>query len=1116
MLKARFKIRRGNHRKTKASNGANGVPRASGKPASSVKLNRQDKISNRHRSAGKPNGAIAKIDGTDGPVSKRRQKVVGYPADDLEFAIQRYSDLYDFAPVPYVSFDRTGRIVEANLAASQLFRRRRDLLIGLAFSIHVFDQDADLFLRHLVRCRRSAETVTTDLRLKTRKGEIIFAQISTTPIKTAARQTETLLFQTTVVDLTNRKKIERLLTEQAHLLDLSTDAIFVRGANDRIIYWNRGAEQLYGYTQEEALGKIVHELLRTQLPEKLPKILEKLRSRQRWEGELVQHHKDGTELTTFSRWSLHDDPTQRDRILETNTDITEQKRVARTLRQREEFLRRLIDTAPMWIQVIASDGTVLQMNTSGAHLLDATSPSDFEGKCVYDLVAPEYRDQFRKFNRNICRGTRGSMQFEIEGLKGTRRIMETYASPFRWFDGRRVMLGIANDITDRKEAEALIAEAVRQRESLLQFVQRRSSARTLDEIYAVALDTIIETLRCDRASILLFDDNQIMRFVDSRGLSEPYRQAVEGHSPWKSNDKKPQPFCVEDIENADLAPAVKKATKREGIRAAAFIPVMAEGRLIGEFITYYHAPHQCSPEELTISLNIAGQLGLGVERKRAENALRKSEERHRGIVNQSVAGLAETDVQGRFRMVNQRYCEISGYAQEDLLGGLRMQDITHPKDLPNNERLFEKCVNEGESFTIEKRYIRKDKSVVDVHNSVSAIRDSNGKVQGIAAVCIDITDRKRAEDALRESEQQMRAIVEQTVAGIARSDADGRIFFVNQRFCEMVGYRQDEVLGRTTSQLTHPADQKRTDELFKRLLKKGEAFELEKRYLRKDGSSFWVNVSAAPVRDASDKIRSVVAIVLDISERKEAEGALRRSKEMLEELVQQRTHALRQSNQELEDEIQRRRGLEGQILEISDREQQRLAQELHDGLCQELTAIGFMARATSLRLKNHRVLLPEDVDQIATLINRAAANARNISRALHRVDLDAAGFVDAIESLVKREIWKTPCRVEMKEGFQIHDDKAAVNLYGIAREAVLNANKHAQARQIVIQIAKSKGEIILAISDDGVGLKQRTKESLGMGLNIMDYRARTLGGRLEVESQTGKGTRITCYLPVKE
>jgi len=168
-----------------------------------------------------------------------------------------------------------------------------------------------------------------------------------------------------------------------------------------------------------------------------------------------------------------------------------------------------------------------------------------------------------------------------------------------------------------------------------------------------------------------------------------------------------------------------------------------------------------------------------------------------------------------------------------------------------------------------------------------------------------------------------------------------------------------------------------------------------------------------------------VAVVVDITKRKKAEAALQKSKELLEQRVRERTHALLVANRELKSEIERRKGLEGEILSVSDREQQRLGQELHDGLCQHLTAVAFMARSVALRLNHHRVIEVGDIEKIAELVNEAATDTRNLSRALHRLDVDAAGFVSALEDLVDREIWKIPSRLEVKPSFHIDDDAVA-------------------------------------------------------------------------------------------
>jgi len=244
------------------------------------------------------------------------------------------------------------------------------------------------------------------------------------------------------------------------------------------------------------------------------------------------------------------------------------------------------------------------------------------------------------------------------------------------------------------------------------------------------------------------------------------------------------------------------------------------------------------------------------------------------------------------------------------------------------------------------------------------------------------------------------------------------------------------------------------------------------------------------------------------------EATLQKSKKALEKLIQQRTRALRVANAELENEISRRKGLEGQILEISDREQERLGQELHDGLCQQLTAIGFLARATALRLKNHRVAQTNDLEKIAKLINASVMDARNIARDLHKEAIDAAGFLPALQHLVNRQIWRTSCQLDLRTEVNIEDDNVASQLYRILREALINANKHARATQIVLEVRRWKNHLVFSVSDNGVGFSRKPKAGRGLGFHIMQYRAQSIGARLEFESLKKGGARVACYLPL--
>jgi PAS domain S-box-containing protein len=676
-------------------------------------------------------------------------------------------------------------------------------------------------------------------------------------------------------------------------------------------------------------------------------------------------------------------------------DLRERKEAEAELRASELRYRTLFDLVPLAVYACDAKGIIQEYNRRAAELWGREPSCNGAGPRFcgsYKIYYPDGRFMPHE-DCPMARALRGEtleskdLEIVVERPDGMRR--DVIPAPEILKNDAGKIIGAINclyDITELKKNQQALADLARKQEVLYRFVERRSNARSLDEIYEAALDTILETLRCDRASVLLFDEQQVMRSVCWRGLSARYRKAVEAHSSWKPNGKNPQPVYIADVDLADIPHKLKKATKREGIGAAASIPLVGEGKLIGEFMTYYNSPHLFTDEEIGVALNIGGQLALGIERKRAETALLESEER-------------------------------------------------------------------------------------------------------------------------------LRAIVEQATAGIARSDLSGRLLFVNQRFCEMLGYKESELIGKCIHEFTYRADGKKAADLFDRLVKQAKSYETEKRYVREDGSTIWTSVSASPIRDAQGKVKSAVVVVVDITSRKKAEAALRRSRELLEELVQQRTNALHEANVELQDEINLRKGLEEQILEISDREQQRLGQELHDGLCQQLTAIGFMARATALRLKNHRVAQVEDLEEIAQLINNSVMDARSIARDLHKEEVDAAGFIDALRALTERKVWNTPCRLELKTKLNFEDNKVASQTYRILREALMNANKHANATQIVVEVRRKNKTLLFSITDNGVGFNAKTKRQQGLGFHIMRYRAQSIGARLRLESPRSGGARVVCSLP---
>src|SRR5690606_32078230 len=179
-------------------------------------------------------------------------------------------------------------------------------------------------------------------------------------------------------------------------------------------------------------------------------------------------------------------------------------------------------------------------------------------------------------------------------------------------------------------------------------------------------------------------------------------------------------------------------------------------------------------------------------RKRAESALRASEERFAAIFRQAAAGLVQTDLDGRIVLANDRYCAILGRPREALLG-LRVQDLTHPEDLPRNLVLLRRTIETGEPFVIEKRCLRPDGTVVWVNDSVSTVRDADGRPQGLLAVTLDVTDRKRTEAALREREERLEAALIASTTGTYRWNMRSRALDWDSSLVRLFGRRPEEM-----------------------------------------------------------------------------------------------------------------------------------------------------------------------------------------------------------------------------------------------------------------------------------------------------------------------------------
>jgi PAS domain S-box-containing protein len=273
-------------------------------------------------------------------------------------------------------------------------------------------------------------------------------------------------------------------------------------------------------------------------------------------------------------------------------------------------------------------------------------------------------------------------------------------------------------------------------------------------------------------------------------------------------------------------------------------------------------------------------------RVQLEAKLRDRERLLSAIFGQASAGFAQVDLEGRFELVNDAYCAITGYSREQLLGQ-RMQDITHPDDLAGNLELLKEALAGKNSFTIEKRYIRPDDSIVWVNNSVTVLRDDAGTPIGILAVTTDRTEARRSEQQLRESEQRFRQMADAVPQIVWITDAEGRNEFFNRQWFDYTGVAyQPTTAAKVAADQVHPEDGSATIDAFDEARRTGTTFHVEHRIRSRTGEYRWFLVRGEPYRDPeTGEIVRWFGASVDIHDRKLAEAALRENEARLRALT---------------------------------------------------------------------------------------------------------------------------------------------------------------------------------------------------------------------------------------
>ncbi|MEW5911476.1 MAG: PAS domain S-box protein [Thermodesulfobacteriota bacterium] len=672
------------------------------------------------------------------------------------------------------------------------------------------------------------------------KKELTFL-LSTTRLSFGAEQQALV----SLLDITERKKVEQALKEREGLLREVERLTKIGGWEmDLLTRQARWTQGTYDIVEIEP-GQPVpgpDEHVSYYLPEYRPVVQEAMRALieddQPLDFEAQAHTAEGRLIWVRAVGRAQRRDGQCVRIFGTLQDISERKRAEEELKKSEAHFRYLFENMlngfaycqMIFENDVPQDFIYLQVNQNFAKL---TGLKDVVGKRVSEVIPG-----IRQANPEV---------FEIYGRvaqTGRPEQFETYLPALdMWFaisvysPQRGYFVAVFDVVTERKKAE----EALKASEERF-----RSLAMLLPEI-------IFET--------------------DTQGRLTFTNQAAAQRTGYSQEDLQRGLTALDMLIPEDRARAVENMKK---ILAGQELPLREYTAQTKDGSTFPCLLRSAPIMRGGVPVGIRGFVVDISERKEAEERLKASEEQFRRIVETAIEGIWSVDGEYRTVFVNARMAQMLGYSVEEMLGR-PVQDFMPAEEWEDNRTKMDQR-RRGESGQYERRFRRKDGSLVWCLASVQPISDQKQGFLGAFGMFTDITERKRAEEELKKSEEQFRSTFENAPEGMALIDSQRRFLRVNPMLCQMLGYSPEELLGQSFNRFTHPDDQQSGRDRWQELLTgKAKVNRAEKRFIHKNGQVVWVLASNLALRDDQGRVRYILSHALDITERKQAEEDRRRS-----------------------------------------------------------------------------------------------------------------------------------------------------------------------------------------------------------------------------------------------
>ncbi|MGW8221701.1 MAG: PAS domain-containing sensor histidine kinase [Syntrophobacteria bacterium] len=509
-----------------------------------------------------------------------------------------------------------------------------------------------------------------------------------------------------------------------------------------------------------------------------------------------------------------------------------------------------------------------------------------------------------------------------------------------------------------------------------------------------------------------------------------------------------------------------------------------------------------------------------------ERVLKQKEQEKQTILDSLVEHVIFHDMEMKVQWANQAACDSVGMTREELLGRhcyeLWAKRSDACEDCPvklarqtGQPQAIEKTTLDGRSWYVQG----------------SPVLDSNGHLLGMVELTLDITQRKRIEEELRASESRYRHLVEAMNEGLGFADRNYNFTFVNQKFCEMLGYSQDELIGREFIQFVHgECREMMKDQMARR--KRGEDERFELTWRTKEGRKVYTIASPKGFFDAEGNFTGSLVVLTDITLRRQLEEALRQahleSKRRMEELVEKRTAELMRANELLQHEIEERKQTEKQVRRLSQEvikaqevERQRIAADLHDRLAQDLASLKVGLDTLYADQPDTPDERRQKFSELSGLLEHTLMAVRDKAYGLHPPSLKEFGLAYTVQQYCEEFAGKNSLKVDFfsvgMDDLELDFD-TEIAFYRLVQEGLTNIRKHADASHVIVRLSASFSHIMLHIEDNGKGFEVNNRlaaalDERRMGIWSMEQRVAFLHGEMKIESGRMYGTKILIKVP---